>query len=572
MGSADAVRHNSNNDPPVPAAILAAEGFLDCAVIRLKPDGTVAVNDNDIRPRLRIRWRDSVMPSDPEYEIGKALILRRAEWPELLGARVEPTGRGWIINKRYFLPRDPAERPKALNGGTWLTDDDLFCLLAKCDREHLYIRADELLKLGFNLRQKAETGPPPPIVLTLPEQARYGLLGEIVAAWEPETEAHPAALLASFLVMFGNAAGRGPRGPHMLHAGAEHRLNLNMLVVGATARSRKGTSRALAESTFRNVDATWLEDCNVSGFGSGEALIEAVRDPRRTGKKDKEGNDIIEPGVTDKRLLITEGEFTRIIAVMQRDGSTLSAILRDAWDGRPLQIKTRVNPAKATGAHISVLAHITAEELQRHIDRTELVNGFLNRFILVHVHRTKLLPMGGNPPPNLASLTGKLREALFTATNYTGRMHFSPAAEQMWVAEYANLERERPGLINFLTTRAAPQVLRLAMIYAAVDGSRAIEPAHLTAALAFWSYCEASEGLIFGYATGDPTADTIAEALQAAGREGLSRTDIYRGLFGCNKTADEISRALRLLERAGHIERYDQPGKGRTAERWRWIG
>jgi hypothetical protein len=368
--------------------------------------------------------------------------------------------------------------------------------------------------------------------------------------------------------MFGNAAGRSP---HISHAGVEHRLNLFLLVVGATARSRKGTSRALAELMFRACDTPWLNDCNMSGFGSGEALIEAVRDPRPTGKRDKEGNEIIIPGVTDKRLLVTEGEFTRIIAVMQREGSVLSAILRDAWDGRTLQVKTRVNPAKATGAHVSALAHITAEELQRNIDRSELVNGFLNRFLIAHAHRTKLLPMGGALPPNITSLTERLRRALGQASRL-GKMHLSDEAQQMWSAEYGNLERERPGLLNYLTVRASPHVLRLAMVYAAVDGSRVIEPAHLTAALAFWSYCEASEGLIFGDSTGDPTADTVAQALRQAGRKGLSRTDIYRGLFGSNKTATEIDYALGILERAGQAERDERSTKGRPVERWRWLG
>jgi Primase C terminal 2 (PriCT-2)/Bifunctional DNA primase/polymerase, N-terminal len=409
-----------------------------------------------------------------------------------------------------------------------------------------------------------ESGPKPPAVITLPEEALHGLLGEIVRAWEPETEAHPAALLGSLLVMFGNAAGRGP---YILHAGVEHRLNLYLLVVGATARSRKGTSRALAERMF--VNTPWLKNCNASGFGSGEALIEAVGDP--TGKKDKKGNKIIIPGATDKRLLMTEGEFTRIIAVMQRESSVLSAVLRDAWDGRTLQIKTRGNPITATGAHVSVLAHITAEELRRNIDRTELVNGFLNRFILIHVHRTKLLPMGGEQPPAIAGLTLRLRRAL-DRTEHMGRMHLAPGTAEIWAAEYRDLERERPGLLNYLTVRASPQVLRLAMVYAVTDGSLAIEPAHLRAALALWSYCETSAGLILGDATGDPTVDTIAEALRRAGPEGLSRTDINKGLFSGNKTAAEIDHALQLLERGGQAERYERSTKGRSVERWRRLG
>ena len=110
------------------------------------------------------------------------------------------------------------------------------------------------------------------------------------------------------------------------------------------------------------------------------------------------------------------------------------------------------------------------------------------------------------------------------------------------------------------------------MVYAVTDGSLAIEPAHLRAALAFWSYCETSARLIFGDATGDPTVDTIAETLRRAGPEGLSRTDINKGLFSGNKTAAEIDHALQVLERGGQAERYERSTKGRSVERWRRLG
>jgi hypothetical protein len=421
---------------------------------------------------------------------------------------------------------------------------------------------------GAGVRREAGSPPQAAVTRLLPPEAWHGLLGEIVRAWEPQTEAHPAAILGSLLTMFGNAAGRGP---YIHHAGADHRLNLFTLIVGATARARKGTSRLLAQHVMKVADPTWLENCTLSGLGSGEGLIDAVRDDRYLGKKDKEGNEIIEPGVADKRLLIIEGEFTRITSIMGRDSSTLSAILREAWDGHTLQNKTRNNPSKATGAHISALGHITAEELRRKIDRTELVNGFLNRFLIVHVHRTRKLAMGGEAPPELDGLMRKLPPILYKAQHHMGAMRFSLTARDLWVAEYDNLDRERPGLLDYLTTRAAPQTLRLAMGYAVADGSVEIGLAHLKAALAFWGYCEESEAIVFGHATGDPTADAIAEALRQAGQEGLSRTQMS-DIFNRNKPATAIAQAITLLEQAGLAGKFEQPGPGgRMTERWRWI-
>ena len=46
-------------------------------------------------------------------------------------------------------------------------------------------------------------------------------------------------------------------------------------------------------------------------------------------------------------------------------------------------------------------------------------------------------------------------------------------------------------------------MVRLALIYAAIDNQSQINLAHLEAALAVWSYCEDSAGQIFGDLLGD---------------------------------------------------------------------
>ena len=45
-----------------------------------------------------------------------------------------------------------------------------------------------------------------------------------------------------------------------------------------------------------------------------------------------------------------------------------------------LQVLTKHDPARAADAHVSIVGHITADELLRHVSATEAANGFLNRF------------------------------------------------------------------------------------------------------------------------------------------------------------------------------------------------
>src|SRR5262249_41197298 len=109
----------------------------------------------------------------------------------------------------------------------------------------------------------------------LDEAALYGLAGEIVRAIEPVSEADPVAILVQFLVYFGNVIGRSP---YFLIESTKHHAVLFVVLVGSTARGRKGTSADRVEMLFREVDETWLRTRRFNGLSSGEGLIWAVRD------------------------------------------------------------------------------------------------------------------------------------------------------------------------------------------------------------------------------------------------------------------------------------------------------
>ena len=71
---------------------------------------------------------------------------------------------------------------------------------------------------------------------------------------------------------------------------------------------------------------------------------------------------VIDDGVLDKRLFVIESEFANVLKVMAREGNTLSPVLRRAWDTGDLRTLTKNSPARATGAHISIIGHITRQE------------------------------------------------------------------------------------------------------------------------------------------------------------------------------------------------------------------
>jgi hypothetical protein len=223
------------------------------------------------------------------------------------------------------------------------------------------------------------------------EAAYHGIAGEFVRTIEPHSEADPIALLIQFLVAVGNAIGRGP---HYKVEGDYHYTKLFAVLVGATNDGRKGTSLGRVLQVMEEADPDWTQYRVQSGLVSGEGLIHHVRDPVL---KLKDGEMVeVDRGVSDKRLLIDAQEFAAVLAVMEKPGNTLSPVTRDAWGHKVLQTLGKVSPDKATGSHISIIAHITEPELRRKLTRTEMANGYANRFLFTKVRRSKKLPHGGH--------------------------------------------------------------------------------------------------------------------------------------------------------------------------------
>jgi hypothetical protein len=411
----------------------------------------------------------------------------------------------------------------------------------------------------------------PPWPTAIDQAAYWGLAGDVVRAIEPQTEADPAALLIQFLAAFGSAAGRHR---YVRVEADRHYPNLFAVLVGATAKARKGTSWGRIEELMVLVDPGWVAARVQNGLSSGEGLIAAVRDPQtqRRRMEDEDGaatwvEEEVQPGVEDKRLFVQEAEFASVLKQTERHGNTLSAVLRTAWDKGRLQSITKNNPTRATDAHVAIVGHITAEELTRYLTTTEAANGFANRFLWACVRRSKSLSRGGRPV-DLRDLAKRLRDAVeFAAIN--AEVDFAPDALAAWDAVYPDLSEGRPGLGGALAARLEAQVLRLALIYALLDKSSLISRRHLEAALALADYCERSIGHIWGDSTGDPVADQILRELRdRAG--GMTATEIH-ALFGRNQTADRIGKALGLLLRYGLVRRERDkaaPAGGRPADRW----
>jgi hypothetical protein len=170
-----------------------------------------------------------------------------------------------------------------------------------------------------------------------------------------------------------------------------------------------------------------------------------------------------------------------------------------------------------------------------YLTATELANGFFNRFLVLAVDRSKLLPFGSDQ-------LAQVRDAIRLGLRFAGEHRALPldsAARERWIEIYPHLSAAQPGLAGAASARAEAHVVRLALIYALLDCSATIGHEHLEAALAVWRYSADSARWIFGDSLGDPTADEIWAATKER-PAGVTRTevsDMFSRFVARHKTA-----------------------------------
>jgi Protein of unknown function (DUF3987) len=378
----------------------------------------------------------------------------------------------------------------------------------------------------------------------LPDTAPYGVLGDLTRAILPSTEADAAALYAHLIGVFGAYLGRSR---FMMvgsaRTGQRHHGNVWPLIIGPTGAGRKGTAWTAAKSVLRMTDEIFFRTRVISGLGSGEALVSAVRDPTPEC-----------PEVLDRRLVILETEMDSLFASMAREGSTLTARIRQGFDDGCFSSRTKKETITATDALIVAIGHSTPDGLRAGMSSQHIAGGTANRFLPIYSHRSKLLPHGGpSDDRTVVQLTTDLGDTIRALRATEMALSFDTEAKALFGQIYEQLSDGVPGRIGDLSTRGTAQIIRMSVLFASLAGARAIGIDHLHAALALWEYSQATIRFVFGESLRLRDEDRIVAALKVAGDGGLSQTHIYRSVFGGNVDAKQVNTWLSALRARGDI-------------------
>jgi hypothetical protein len=403
----------------------------------------------------------------------------------------------------------------------------------------------------------------------------YGLVGEVGRIAAQDTEVNPVAAMAGFLSFMGANVGRDV---YLPIGNTFHHPRIFTLHVGRSGRGRKGDALSLTQRIRNRMEETWagtLGQCHAGGLSTREGLALLIHDGFKQGKEEV-------PPIDDKRLWVVESEFANVLHQSKRDGNTLSAALRDAWDGVSIRPAIKSSRVWATRPHIGIHACVTPSELLSLIESRELSNGFANRFLMIWGERTRIVPF---PQPTPKAVIEQLAERAaaviqfakgeYPSTESSRGMRLGNAASRLYAEVYQKelTRTESSDLLTALLERQAPYVLRLAMLFALTDQALLIEEKHLNAALAWVRYARQSVRFVFGQAAqiaeGEQKADTTRKILEfLKGRpEGADRTALINECFQRRGSASRIDEALSslLLAVPPRIELIEQPRKdGRT--------
>lgn len=398
----------------------------------------------------------------------------------------------------------------------------------------------------------------------------YGLAGEVGTAAAQGTEVNPVAAMGYYMTMLSAAVGRDL---YLSVGNTFHHCRLFACHVGRTSRGRKGDAQGAGKRIRSDIENV-LEELghhHSGGLSSREGLAGAIQDSK--GDDDENGTD-------DKRLFVVESEFSNTLSQGKREGNTLTAALRDAWDGSDIKPLVKHSPTHCTAPHVAIWANITPRELKAMMTERDVSNGFLNRFLFVWAERTGLVPipqrMSDALVNDLAERTLRVVRSArgnYPAVQNSRRMVLSSAAELLYKRMYPKLcEGNAPERVATLLERAAPYTLRLAMLFAITDETQEIDVKHLRAALAWIAYCTESVTYIFAteedqaeHRKSSKASDDLLEWLQSQPKRRASRTAVSTECFKGHITKTRLDELLRTQAADGKVKLTEEgeTGKGK---------
>jgi hypothetical protein len=429
------------------------------------------------------------------------------------------SGKGWAELRGIYEPGYGEHRQ---NGATRLTPTP---------------NAADSKDEGVNVNQE----PPPleepitPQIIPFPDIAWTGPF----AAWReivfPCTEAPAEYLWGSCLVTIGVALGRNIRieNPRPLYP------NVYVLLLGQTGDDRKSTSLSFSEDALFHLGLADKVDV-LKGIQSSEAIYESLS--RMDGA----------------RTLAYCDEFRSLLAVAQRKGQRdiVPRLGSLYYCPRKDSLNRSENSTIVTDPFFSLIAATPAEYVQDLLTNLEVDGGFLNRFITVtgKVREWKAI---APKPTGWERFTRPLQDIVGHYDDRECCFSFTHESAELWTDFYTRWKTARQDLNERerkLTARIDEHVLKLAMIYSAIEKQVAITVEALVIAISIGKWLQGVASNAFsdvGHDSFSRAEKIVIEIVKSKGR--MYRRYLQQWVHKKGINGDLLTRVINSLVKNGHL-------------------
>jgi hypothetical protein len=398
--------------------------------------------------------------------------------------------------------------------------------VSRCyDSKHGLVRVAETLRES----QVEEREPQRASLPEFPSAAWRGPFADYRAAMRQATEASDAFHFAALWTRCAVALGRRVRFSY----GMQLFTNVFLVCFGPTG-DRKTTATRMAGEIGKTLKI-------VRGGGSGEGLADEFSGA--------------EPG---QGFLLYAEEFSQVLRAGRWDGATLIPFLTQCFDcPRRYEMKFRKAPVELEQPTPSLLAGATPDWFWRDFRANDFQGGFGNRLFFFAGVRKPAMPL-----PEFPSLDAISRAVDALDATQPCEARLGGKARVLWEKFYFawdGEESQRDPLLLAAVKRIPAYILKLAMLYAALEGTLPeIECDQLAAAILVGHYGEdcAKELLSLQNSGTNPRKELERRILSyvRAHKDGIpTKREIYRALARHYRDSEEFDRAFNSLVRAEEL-------------------
>ncbi|MFC9974279.1 DUF3987 domain-containing protein [Spirillospora sp. NPDC127200] len=349
--------------------------------------------------------------------------------------------------------------------------------------------------------------------------------GRMAEALAPYTEGATVGVMVTLISAMSGYVGPTTRVGEDLELSSP--LSAWFVLVGVSGRGRKGRTARISVPVVKKGLSGWADKHFVTGVpNTGLGLMETLVEHNAP-------------------LWVLEEEMDQFLEATK--DRKIGVYFRKAWDGAPIAHKTSKSDLKVSNPHLAFLGHVQPKNWRKVSGTSDASGGTYNRFLPIHVEKSKTVPRFGGPRPGPAiEEQAKIFRKIGVFAREVDLVKITPELAVRFEEHHRPIvERmtEDSEEMAEMAERSMDYLVRIAALYALGDQRDEINERDLDSALELIRY--SNETLRYVLKIGDESiTNKIKKALAEHGE--LSMSELWDHV-GRNKTRRDILDAIKTM-------------------------